>query len=888
MKYSILYNINSFATAILLFCACSDEILPSETGSMEQGNIITVGADVEGLEVSSTVTRAAGETRDAETVSWLVQPLMKGLDITYGYINSSGAKQNERVAILKLVQNDDKSDGALPYKTNAESGFAEYTFKYRADNGDETNELARWYENGLHYFEGVHVPNRIRYNAFSSELASDRTINSVSVKAVPDFTTDQSEDIKDGTDNDLSNYYLLSHYLGMPANTQISATVGRIKLPFRHRLARVLAYILIDPELMHNGNPAKIEGYANIETDSSKPFRDDPKNSSIRFCNVDVLEGVHDVYNSETKLHTLTPIWAEKVRKVIPHFTEQIPSFTTYETDKKTYYQGSSEFPTSKPAGSREVVYHNVPVYDLIVRPTYTSAENVMYDEDLGGMSEEDYAKKTNKIKFTVSLNNGLTYEKDFEFELDANYQTYVYLKITRKGVDYNESGSQLWEEKTQSDLWYGVDNQNGHTLSKAGSSWQRAYYNTRLNSDDKITDGGFYDENTTGEDGTSGQYVSDATWIKNFAQAYEGGAHHGDYFVLANDITIDARSLPDDFVFTGHLDGFNTHSSRGYHTITVTDMGEDWKEYIPTTDYTSNITRYDTKPAEYSNEFGHVFALPELYTKTHYEDVYYSQTECNTHNATLPEAWKPDETVKEQAVVEEKYTQQECDEENAKHLVADKNGKNPGEDGYIQTYESGYTEITTADIKTPGKDAVYYSQTECDEHNATLNGARTTSMVKTEAYDEYNSASPSLNDIMTGTTVYYTKSGENDYTQYVKPAVLYTMVQRKSGTSLFIGLNGIYDTKQERADNPNSVIWEANVHKEGNFWLPYRDISDSDATKHTGWRAEVMNLNVIGCDMFEEGAKITGFVQNCSQQASATATKVMVSDHTPAYPKYK
>lgn len=881
MKYSILYHINSFAVALLLFCACSDEILPSEPQVIEQGDYITVGADVEGLEVSSTVTRAAGETQDAEKVSWLVQPLLNGLDITYGYIDNHGDKQNERVAILKLVPNDHTSDGALPYKTNAESGFAEYTFKYRAENGDETNELARWYENGLHYFEGVHVPNRIRYNSLSSELATDRTINSVAVKAVSDFTTDQSDDVKDGTDDQLSNYYLLSHYLGMPANTQISATVGRIKLPFRHRLARVLAYILIDPELMHNGNPAKIEGYENTEADSSKPFRDNPKTSSIRFCNVDVLGGVHDVFDASTKLHTLTPIWAEKVRKVIPHFAEQVASFTTYETDKKTYYQGSAEFPTSKPAGSKEVVYHNVPVYDLIVRPTYTSAENVMYDEDLGGMSVENYAKKTNKINFTVSLNNGLTYEKEFEFELDANYQTYVYLKITREGVDYNESGSQLWEEKTQSDLWYGVDNQNGHTLSKAGSSWQRAYYNTGLNTGDKITDGGFYDENTQGEDGTSGQYVSNATWIKNFAQAYEGGAHHGDYFVLANDITIDARSLPDDFVFTGHLDGFNTHTSRGYHSITVTGMGKEWKEYIPTTDYTSDITRYDTKPAEYSNEFGHVFALPELYTKTHYEDVYYSQTECNTHNATLQDAWKPDVTVKEAAVDPVKYTQEEIDQ--AKAIVEAK--------GYVQGSNSEAEEVATKtvdDIKTPGKDAVYYSQTECDEHNALLPEAWTTSTVKMAAHDKYYPTSPSLKEIMTGSAVYYTMSGDNEYTQYVKPTVLYTMKPHTSGTSLFTGLDGIYETKQEKAADPYSVTWEANVHKEGNYWLPYRDISSDDPTKHTGWRAEVMNLNVIGCNMFMDGAKITGFVQNCSQQASATATKVMVSDHTPAYPKYK
>ena len=66
------------------------------------------------------------------------------------------------------------------------------------------------------------------------------------------------------------------------------------------------------------------------------------------------------------------------------------------------------------------------------------------------------------------------------------------------------------------------------------GSSWQRAY--------------------TT----------ADANWMDKFKEAYEGGKHHGDYFILSNDITIDTDKLPENFVFTGHLDGMD-------HTITLT-----------------------------------------------------------------------------------------------------------------------------------------------------------------------------------------------------------------------------------------------------------------------------------------------------------------------------
>ena len=35
---------------------------------------------------------------------------------------------------------------------------------------------------------------------------------------------------------------------------------------------------------------------------------------------------------------------------------------------------------------------------------------------------------------------------------------------------------------------------------------------------------------------------TADANWMDKFKEAYEGGKHHGDYFILSNDITIDTE----------------------------------------------------------------------------------------------------------------------------------------------------------------------------------------------------------------------------------------------------------------------------------------------------------------------------------------------------------
>ena len=179
-----------------------------------------------------------------------------------------------------------------------------------------------------------------------------------------------------------------------------------------------------------------------------------------------------------------------------------------------------------------------------------------MYDE------KDPNENITNSIDFTLKLSNGLEYEKKFEFDLNANEMTVVYLRISREQVDYNSSGSETWIPLSFSDGYYGVNNENGNTLSLAGGSWQRAY---RIGKTDPgITDGSGYKEDGEADhiDGEDGQYLSQDKWIERFKQAVKDGKHHGDYFILDSDITI--TSLPADFVFTGHLDG------RG-HTITIT-----------------------------------------------------------------------------------------------------------------------------------------------------------------------------------------------------------------------------------------------------------------------------------------------------------------------------
>lgn len=839
-----------------VLCGCSDDSLGLLQDRPAENAIQVGGIATNELVVSAVSSRAVGVP--AETVDWLMQPLKQGLDITYGLYNATPNHQD--VAILKLSD----TDGAGGNNYDTDGGYAVYTFKYRADRKSEVGvgNDAIWYNNGYHYFWGVHVPERIRYSTNVSEIGEP-------AKA-PSITTDQHNDKADGSDAELGNYTLLSHYLGMPANFRLTATVERIKLPFRHRLARVVAFVLIDPVLS-----TTLKGYKKNEQ-GQPTDAEDPNTTSIRFNNVRVLEGVKDILETNGH-HTLTPTWTE-ARKIIPHFDGERGSYN-YKTqlqlddDFKMYVgtkDGKTEelYPTSnnwksyhddsKHKGYTEINYGKVPVYDIIVRPTYTHADSVMYDEDLTNTSKAAIAKLTNKIDFQLELENGLRYEKRFQFDLDANYQTVVYLRISREHVDYNDAGSDLWVEEKHYDGWYGMDNENGNTLSLTGSSWQRAYtyladnnlFDELTNKQEGVTDGHFYNASSSELEREHAQYFNTSykdIWVRKFLEAYRGGKHHGDYFVLRNDIDIDARLIPDGFVFTGHLDGQD-------HTITLSHTGE--KVYKEASDITAQL--YTESDGEYS-----AWTIPTLYVKQVTPAVYYQASELTEVEGqtyvTTSLNFHP----------EVKYTAEEADAENQAHLVADEQGVEPGQEGYTTTYKEGYVVKHEGDTKT----TAYYEVTE--------------SSIPATAGETIKEPEVITYPIATATTTpaypttleqlktleYYTN--DHSGTRFMCP-LLYQF-SHLSPAYLLSGLDGTYTTTQETAANPyaEGVVWEANVHREHNIttvWVPT-----------LGYRAELMNLKMGGTDkLFMDDAVITGNVQNCWNGTKA------IDNHTPAIPQYK
>lgn len=356
------------------------------------------------------------------------------------------------------------------------------------------------------------------------------------------------------TASNANDYTALCRYTAMPPSTKIAATIGTITIPLQHRLARVVAYVLIDSIM---GDKVQLKGY---DTD---PTHAD--NTNLRFCHVDVLKQV---------LTGGSPEWM-KEKKATPHYLgeEHIIVYKEDNTGKLVFPCDSADYKkiSNNTSGYTAIDYGKCPYYDIIVRPTYSKAvnsANVMPDELVTNQTDTCH----NQIDFELTLNNDLEYEKHFEFDLNANEETVVYLRVTPERIDYNSAGSRLWKTEEYHDSYYGVDNQNGNTLSKSGSSWQRAFTNdtTKIS----VTDGHKYDADT---DNDSVQYVSSKRWIKLLKQATktatETGAHHGHYFILQNNIEIDVKDFPDGFVFTGHLDGLD-------HKITLidsTNTGRNW-----------------------------------------------------------------------------------------------------------------------------------------------------------------------------------------------------------------------------------------------------------------------------------------------------------------------
>ena len=473
---------------MLLMAACSnvEKIEP-----LADDTVIHVGGVSTGMMVTKAAPAATGTA--AETLPWLREGLAAGMDISYH------TKTDSRNARLKL-ELDAEGDVAT-----SNGGITLYSLKAYDNDGNLTDVPAKWLGNGAHTFQGVYVPDGLREQ-----------------KAAQDYTD-------------------LIHYTAVPPQADIQATVGLITIPLQHRLARVVAYVLIDPDMN-----SKLKGYDTPDHDAAA--------TRLRFCNVKRL----DYVTSDGH-----PVWKEE-RKCIPHFLgeETVRLYRSKSTGKLIFptddeWTAANSDYLAKGSGSSYTCtdYGKVPCYDIIVRPTYSDALKAMYDESVITEAGD------NRIDFELTLDNDLEYEKQFRFDLDANDETVVYLRVTPERVDYNSAGSRLWTESSYHDSYYGVNNGNGNTLSKAGSSWQRAYTNSTL--DAGVTDGHYYDADAEDEEA---QYVSDRKFTEMLSEATFGGVHHGDYFILKNDITIDVSQFADDFVFTGHLDALD-------HTITLTGV---------------------------------------------------------------------------------------------------------------------------------------------------------------------------------------------------------------------------------------------------------------------------------------------------------------------------
>ena len=254
------------------------------------------------------------------------------------------------------------------------------------------------------------------------------------------------------------------------------------------------------------------------------------------------------------------PVWTKET-KAIPNYLGEETVKVYQNKSGKLIFPIDAEWETanSDTGGNYTCTeYTSAPYYDIIVRPTYTDTKddsNVMYDESDDNKTDDN----ENQIDFELTLDNDLEYEKHFTFDLNANDETVVYLRVNPERIDYNSTGSRLWKTETYNDKYYGVNNKNGNTLSKAGSSWQRAFTNDAINVG--VTDGHYYDAD---DEDKEAQYVSSDKWIELLTKATTDRDHHGKYFILHDDITIDVAKFPENFVFTGHLDALD-------HKITLT-----------------------------------------------------------------------------------------------------------------------------------------------------------------------------------------------------------------------------------------------------------------------------------------------------------------------------
>lgn len=567
---------NTTKCAMLVACAigtmvsCSTDENLGQSWDDENDIIHVGGVSLCGLTTSiSTATRATTVIDIADDgtdyiKNWVRDPLFLGWDVTY-YLPS--VPDTKYACTLKLMHSGDEP-------TRDANGLPIYELRYKSDN-----MLAKWQDNGAHIFQGVYFPDKLKEKDDNEDGIGDGVGYGIALNQSNDSKVAGSE----------GNYTILERYLAMPQDCRLTASVARVELPYKHRLSRLLLFTLLDPEMKNK------EGKM-------------PKITSIQFSKVDVLDYV------DANGH---PIW-KKADEVVPHSLGNYGSVDkdgnalaehciVFYNEHKGYYvtPTSSEWTTANTAwnngfnaaktafedahSSEEFVpedsyggytktdYGKVPVYDLIIRPTYTNADSVMYDEIGYPENKATIAGNKNTFEVTVTLDNGLVHTSSITVDINANHQICGYLRVTPEGVDYDESLTETWIESESEDDWYGVNNREGHSLSKTGSSWQRAFRNTTLaddnkvtDKDDKVTDGHLYEttDDDEADDAVEGklktQYLSDDEWIAKFLQAKAGGKYHGCYFILDHDITL---TLTADFVFTGHLDAMD-------HKITITGNG--------------------------------------------------------------------------------------------------------------------------------------------------------------------------------------------------------------------------------------------------------------------------------------------------------------------------
>lgn len=433
MKNKRLY-ISVFSLCLLgfgLLEACSSA---TDSVSTDENNPIDIG--------NSTISRS---TSEATTVDWLKSILTTtGLNIKYG----------------------------LRANTNTFSGTTvSATLKY-----DDTSKLyaftnsggknAQWLSNGWHLFQGSYYPTSLlTSNNFS---ASEQSTSSA--------------------------YADLSHYIFIPSDTHIYATISKVTIPYVHRLSRVLLNVYIDSDVKNGDNTAIIKGYNATDGGGSACM--------LRIKDVPTLSGVNSSGN---------PTWGN-VSELIPHFLSGSNSLV---------YAGTT--------------YSNVPQFDFIIRPIYN------YYDDASGTS----AITSQSFTISLTLDNGFQYTKTFTKALYPNQQITINLNVSREHVNYDDTMIDSWTTTSTNLDYFGTDN-TGFTLSDAGGSWQRAYREGTSSPSLNVIDGNKYD-------GT--EYIASVTdFIEALKTAKVGGAHHGDYFILTSDLVLPAEWQA--FEFTGHLDG--------------------------------------------------------------------------------------------------------------------------------------------------------------------------------------------------------------------------------------------------------------------------------------------------------------------------------------------